>query len=446
MRTAIRKHLGDFVALTMLFAVALAAAGYMLAHQRLRFPFIQDQPMELKADFTTAQAVIPGQGQTVRVAGVKIGDIGGVSLKDGRAIVTLDIDTKYKRLIHQDATALLRPKTGLKDMFIEVEPGTDKSPVMKAGDHIPITNTAPDINPDEILSALDRDTRSYLQLLINGAGKGLRGHGNDLRDIFKRFEPIHRDLARFTQAIAERRHNMKRLVHNYASLVDELSSKDKDLRRLVVSTNAVFKQFAAEDKNIASTVRQLPGALNQTSDTLAKVSVLANTMKPALKSLGPVFKQIDVANHQVLPFVREAAPEIKNQIRPFVRTARPYVRDLRPAAESLSTAQPDLSKAFHELNRLFNMVAYNPGGTQALTGNPITDAKRDEGYSFWLAWVAHLTDSLFSTSDASGPFRRTITTIDCNTLRGAAGGTALEPLLGLTKIFNDPGLCGTPAP
>jgi hypothetical protein len=91
-------------------------------------------------------------------------------------------------------------------------------------------------------------------------------------------------------------------------------------------------------------------------------------------------------------------------------------------------------------------VAYNPGGTQALTGNPITDAKRDEGYSFWLAWVAHLTDSLFNTSTASGPLRRAITTVDCNTLRGAAGGTALEPLLGLTAVLNDPGLCGTAAP
>ena len=446
MRTAIRKHLGDFVALTALFAIALGAAGYMLSHQRLRFPLISETPMTLKADFTTAQAVVPGQGQTVRVAGVKIGDVGDVSLKDGSAVVSLDIEQKYKNLIHKDGTALLRPKTGLKDMFIEVEPGTDGSPSMHAGDHLPITNTAPDINPDEVLSALDRDTRSYLQLLINGAGKGLAGRGHDLREVFKRFEPLHRDLARVSRAVADRRHNMKRLIHNYASLVNELADKDHDLRRLVSSSNAVFKQFAAEDRNIATTVHRLPGALNQTSDTLAKVSTLADTMRPALKSLGPVFRQLDKTNHQVLPFVREAAPEIKNQIRPFVRTARPYVRDLLPAATNLAQAQPDLTTAFKELNRFFNMLAYNPGGTQKLTGDPTADSKRDEGYSFWLAWVAHLTDSMFSTSDASGPFRRTITTIDCNTLRGAAGGTALEPLLGLTAIFNDPGLCGSQAP
>jgi phospholipid/cholesterol/gamma-HCH transport system substrate-binding protein len=416
----------------------------MLSHQRLRFPLIQSQPMEIKADFSTGQAVIPGQGQTVRVAGVKIGDIGTVSLKDGRAIVSLEIDDKYKHLLHQDATALLRPKTGLKDMFIEVDPGSDKSPLMTAGDHIPITNTAPDINPDEILSALDTDTRSYLQLLINGAGKGLAGHGTDLRNIFKRFEPLHRDLARVSSAIAERRHNMKRLIHNYAALVDELSTKDHDLRTLVEASNTVFKQFAAEDQNISATVGRLPGALNQTASTLQKVSTLSQQLQPTLRGLVPVFQQIDKTNHEVLPFVREATPEIKNQIRPFVKTARPYVRNLRPASQNLSTASPDLSNAFKELNRFFNMLAYNPGGAEKLASP--TDTKRDEGYQFWLAWVAHVTDSMFSTSDASGPFRRAITTIDCNTLRSAVGATALEPLLNLTDVFNDPGLCPKPSP
>src|SRR3954452_24442282 len=124
----------------------------MLAHQRLRFPLIQDKPMTLKADFSTAQAVIPGQGQTVRVAGGKIGDIGKGDLEGRHAVVSLEIDKKYGHLLHKDATALLRPKAGLKDMFLEVEPDADQSPTMQAGDHIPLANTAPDISPDEILS------------------------------------------------------------------------------------------------------------------------------------------------------------------------------------------------------------------------------------------------------------------------------------------------------
>src|SRR3954447_16494108 len=155
MRSAISKHLTDFAAIIGLAVVALAVAGYTLSHQRLRFPIIQSSPYKLKAEFSTAQAVTPGQGQTVRVSGVRIGDITKVDLSEGRAIVTMDVDPEYKGIVHTDASALLRPKTGLKDMFIELNPGSKGAPVAKAGWTIPIRNTLPDVNPDEVYSLLD---------------------------------------------------------------------------------------------------------------------------------------------------------------------------------------------------------------------------------------------------------------------------------------------------
>ena len=60
---------------------------------------------------------------------------------------------------------------------------------------LPVGNTLPDVNPDEILASLDADTRDYLTLLVDGAGQGLKGRGDDLREVFRRFEPTHRDLA-----------------------------------------------------------------------------------------------------------------------------------------------------------------------------------------------------------------------------------------------------------
>ena len=54
----------------------------------------------------------------------------------------MDIDPEYKGLVHTDATALLRPKTGLKDMFIDLQPGTDDAPVAQRGFTIPIRATA----------------------------------------------------------------------------------------------------------------------------------------------------------------------------------------------------------------------------------------------------------------------------------------------------------------
>ena len=123
MKRAIKNHAGDFAAIVALLVLSVVIAGYILTQERLRFPFIQSTPFTMNAEFSTAQAVTPGQGQSVRVSGVQIGEIGGVTLKNGMAVVTLQIDQKYKHLIHQNATALLRPRTGLKDMFIEVNPG-----------------------------------------------------------------------------------------------------------------------------------------------------------------------------------------------------------------------------------------------------------------------------------------------------------------------------------
>src|SRR3712207_6860236 len=112
--------------LIVLAVIGLAVGTYILANQRLRFPIVEEQPMRMKVALPTAQAVTPGQGQFVRVAGVRIGVIGNVELDDGHAVVNLEIDKKYKGLIREDATMLLRPKTGLKDMFLEVDPGRGK--------------------------------------------------------------------------------------------------------------------------------------------------------------------------------------------------------------------------------------------------------------------------------------------------------------------------------
>ena len=86
-----------------LVAVAAGVSLYILDQQRMRFPW-EESPLRLKAEFSTAQAVTAGQGQTVRVSGVRVGDIGEVELEDGKAVVEMDIDPEYEGLIRHDAT------------------------------------------------------------------------------------------------------------------------------------------------------------------------------------------------------------------------------------------------------------------------------------------------------------------------------------------------------
>src|SRR5579859_3355671 len=142
MKRAIRNHLSDFIAIMVLLLLAILVSGYVLSHERLQLPFIGTSQYKLNAEFSTGQALTPGQGQTVRVSGVQVGDVGAVELKDGMAVVQLDIDTKYRHLIHQDWTALVRPRTGLDDMFIELSPppGGSHAPVAPTGYTIPVSN------------------------------------------------------------------------------------------------------------------------------------------------------------------------------------------------------------------------------------------------------------------------------------------------------------------
>jgi phospholipid/cholesterol/gamma-HCH transport system substrate-binding protein len=442
MKRAIKNHAGDFVAILVLLALSVVVAGYILTQERFRFPFIEASPYKLNAEFSTAQAVTPGQGQSVRVSGVYIGQIGAITLKNGVADVQLDISQKYKHLIHTDATALLRPKTGLKDMFVELNPGTSKAPFAKQGYTIPVANTNPDINVDEILSSLDGDSRSYLNLLVNGAGQGLQGNGGtELAQVFQRFEPTHRDLAKLNKAVAVRGRDLSQLVNSLQRLNTSLETKQAQIVQLVDASSTVFRAFASQDTNLSQAITDLPGTLRQTTDTLGRVQAFAKLLGPTATSLLPAARALPAANQALVALAKPSTPIVKNQIRPFVVAARPLVRNLKPAAVNLSAATPNLTKTFGVLNRFVNMLGYNPGDSP--TGG-------QHGYLWWLAWLDHNVRTLFSVQDANGVFRPLFLQASCATLSqlidnlnagGQSFGTQIEGLFNLTPIVGAAGIC-----
>jgi phospholipid/cholesterol/gamma-HCH transport system substrate-binding protein len=402
---AMRKHWREVAAVLGLVVLAFAVTVYILNAQSFRFPLVEASPKHVFVELQNAQAVEPGQGQTVRVAGVEVGRIAGVKLENGVAVVDVEVEHQYENLIREDATVLLRPKTVLKDMFLEVTPGTGK--VLEDGGHISVANTLPDIDPDEIYAALDSDTRPYLKLLVSGAGKGLSGRGQDLREVFRRFEPVHRDLARVARATARRRVALKRLIHRYGVLLAEVGRHPDDLRRVVSASHAVFDSLATQDQNISTSVARLPGSLNATERALSEVRTFAPQLRTTLESLREPIRKLPATNAALTPFLADTTPVLRDQIRPFVRTARPFTNDLRLAARDISKAAPDLTTSLKQTNRFFNMGAYNPGGAESLSGLSIPQQRaRNEGYLYWLAWTAQNGVSLFNTADAQGPWRR----------------------------------------
>jgi phospholipid/cholesterol/gamma-HCH transport system substrate-binding protein len=442
---AIRKHMRDFVAIIGLFLIALAVGGYVLGHQRLYLPawvpFVGTDFYTVNAEFSTAQAVVPGQGQTVNIAGVPIGEIGKVSLKNGVAVVEMKIKKSVrKQPVYKNATLLLRPKTGLKDMYIEMDPGTKSSGAVPEGGTLPVSNTLPDVNLDEILSNLDSDTRAYLEILINAGGEafGTPGYSADLRATFKRFDPTAQDVASITRLLALRRDNLQRVIHNFGQLTGALAGRDHQLSQLIDSSNANFAAIAQEDQKLEQTLQLLPGTLDTADTALGKADKLAQVLGPTFQALRPGARALGPSLKATRPFLKQTTPVIQHQLRPFARQAQPTVHQLRLAAHNLLPAAPRLTRTASFLNALLNTLTYNAPGP-------------DQPFLYWASWLNHAGASIFSTQDAHGAVRRGLFITDCTSLAVLQTIETLNPQLKvLIDLLNAPTeqqVCtGTPTP
>jgi phospholipid/cholesterol/gamma-HCH transport system substrate-binding protein len=428
MRKAIRDHLRDFIAIIGLLVVALFTTYVIVQNQRLRIPLLEEKPFELKAEMTTAQAVTPGQGQTVRVAGVRVGDISSVDLENGHAVVTMAIDRKFLP-VYKNATILLRPKTGLKDMFLELDPGTNYDPnsdddQFQNGGTIPVANTAPDTNVDQVLAALDGDTRAYLRLLLVGGGQGLNGRGKDLGKLLGSLGPINRGLARLNTEVAKRKDNLATLIHNMNLLWGRVGQDGQGIEQLVSASNQALGAIASQTPDVERTVSLLGPTLRTTRVALTKTDQLATVLGPAINSLRPFARKLKPVNDSLGHLAQSTFSPLRNDIRPFVRDARQPVRNLRPAAKNLVAATPRLTTLAEKLNKLFNMAAYNPNGAEA-AGTP----GRDEGYLYWLGWLGHVGNSTFSSQDAHGVYRHVFLLATCNTVKSILATSPLAPAI-----------------
>jgi phospholipid/cholesterol/gamma-HCH transport system substrate-binding protein len=403
----IARYRTAFISVVAMIVIALFVGGYILSNERLSLPgwvpVLGKEYVTLKADFRTAQAVTPGQGQAVTIAGAKIGEIASVQSNEGDALVTMNITPKYAHYIYRDATMLLRPKTGLKDMTVEVDPGTPKAGRVPAGYTVPQSQTAPDVNFEEFLASLDGETRAYLQELIAGAGQGLKGNAANLSATFKRFDPISLYARKITAQLQLRHKNIERAVHNFQLIISALGDKDTEIAQAINASNAVFQTFAEQDQSFQRTLHLLPSTLAKTKSGLGKLARAAAVTGPTLTKLEPFANALAPAQIAARSLFKTSTPIIKNEIRPFARKILPVVNQLQPSLQELGEAFPGLEKSFAVFNEFFNELAYNPGPNQG-------------GFMFFVDWASHDLNSVLSTADAHGPVGRTVLYANCEVL------------------------------
>lgn len=405
-----QRYAIHLAAVIVMIVLALGVGGYILSHQRLYLPawvpVIGTDFYVVYGEFETAQAVMPGQGQTVNIAGVSVGEIGEVTLRDGKARVKMKIRRKYAP-VYENATLWVRPKTPLNDMYVDMKPGTAAAEEVPDGGVVPVTNTKSTVNFDEFLSIMDADTRDYLQLLLVGAGEGLRGRGGDLRAGFKRFAPTGKYGVRIVKDLQKRRKNIRRAITNLALLSKELGDSNREFASLIDSSSVTLRSWASQQEAIREIIQKVPGAFGETADAAKVAQQVVADSSIAFRDLLPLASDLGEAMNSLEPFFEDQAIVTENQFRPIARDAQPLLSDLVPAASGFKKLAPDATRATRSFNKFLDVVAYNPKGSE-------------EGYLYWLTWFNHMGASAFTRADGGGPLQAGTTFGTCQDFQ--AGG------------------------
>jgi phospholipid/cholesterol/gamma-HCH transport system substrate-binding protein len=404
--------------------VGLALAGvvmtlFIFTQQKASLPswapFVGEEFVHITGEFETAQAVAPGQGQAVDIAGIQVGKITSVALEDGHAVVGMDIEPKYMELIHPDATLLMRPKTNLNDMVVEVTPGTAPGH-LEAGDNIPLAQTKSNTNLDAFLATLDADTRQYLQLLLAGGAEGIGTQGHQLSGAFRRFQPFVHYVADLNKAVAQRRVALARVIHDFGTLTTELGRRDTEIERFVSGSNAALGDFAHQQQALQESLVEFPATLVAAKAGLAASNTLSVVSRPALIGLIPQAEALGPAFKATERFFGQTTAPIRDQIRPFTRQVRPVLTHTKQAAPDLKKTVAGFGHSLGGLNAFFNELAYKPSGSR-------------QSYLFYLPWLSHDLNATFTLQDAGGPVQRGLIMLTCTGSQLAFGIAGEKPYI-----------------
>jgi phospholipid/cholesterol/gamma-HCH transport system substrate-binding protein len=414
-----RGHRKDTIAIVVLALAGIVMMLGIFIQQKASLPswlpLVGEEFEHISAEFSTAQAVTPGQGQSVDIAGIQIGKVTSVNLEDGHAVVGMDIVPEYMKLIHPDASFLLRPKTGLNDMVVEVEPGRGKGQI-EDGANFTLAQTEPNTNLEAFLATLDSDTRQYLQLLVAGGAQGIGGRGKQLSNALRRFQPFVHYTAKLNKVVAQRHVALAHVIHDFGLLTTELGRHDAEIKRFVTSSDAALGNFAHQQQAIQESLREFPAALRAGNAGLASSKRFSDAAYPALTGLIPQAQALTPAFKATERMFSQTTAPIRDQIRPFTRQIRPVLTHANEASGPFSKTVRGFGNSLGAFNTFFNELAYKPKGSR-------------QSFLFYVPWLNHDFNAAFNLQDASGPVLRGLVEISCTGASLGYGFAEARPFL-----------------
>lgn len=435
MKRVLERYGVPFAAIIVIVVIGMTAAIGILSNQRFYLPkwvpFLGSDLVEYTIDFSSTKSVVPGQGQTVAISGVTVGDISDVKLVNRRGRVTVKIQRQYAKRIHTDATAALRPRTLLNDMIIELDPGTKGAPVLKPGGNIPAERTMTQVEFDELLSEFDADTRQYLAILLQQGAKGLAGDGGrDFGRLLRGIEPTTVYTAKIAKALRVREAQIARTVTNLRTVMTELGKNQEALGTFVSASADAFDAIGDSQADLRGVVEKSPEALDKTQRLLDQTGRLSEHVGRAARRLERPTRNLDAGFKQLIAFMDEATPVLRDSARPFAREAQAPLGKLKPAVDDIAASAKNTSTGTEVLRQLFDGLAYKPADGKNLSALTLA------------GWIGHAGMSITSMQDAAGAMSRAVLLTDCELVTTGSG--LLRKDSPLARVALD--LLGTPTP
>jgi ABC-type transporter Mla subunit MlaD len=415
----------------LVLLVILVIAVYFGFTKRIPFK----HGYRLQAVFSSVLNIHPSA--PVRIAGVDVGKVTSVRRQGSTGVVSLEIQSGGLP-IHSDATLKIRPRLFLEgNWFVELQPGSPSAKTISSGGTIPLTQTSDPVQIDQVLAALNTDTRANLQDFLIGYGDALtrkpsaadnaaqdpevRGlnAAQALNRAYHRGPSALRGSAIVNQAVAGTdEHDISKLIASIGKVSGALNVHEQQLGELFGNFNTFFHNFAAQSASLTATVARLPGSLQSADRALSTLDAAFPPTRAFALAILPGVRQTPATIAAALPWIEQvraslAPSEVGGLAKGLVAAT--------PSLSRLFTEQPAFFKQNELLSKCFTKVFF-PAGNTKLQDGPNTSGV--EAYKeFWYSTVG--LSGIGQSFDGNGSMNRFLV--------GSGGGASLRS--GATHIL-----------
>jgi ABC-type transporter Mla subunit MlaD len=250
------------------------------------------------------------------------------------ALVTMELNDDALPL-HEDAHFKLRPRLFLEgNYFVDLEPGSPNAPTTDDGYTYPVNQTTYSVQLDQVLTTLQGDVRSDLQLFLDQLGNAFIKYGGakGFRELYRTSAPAGKYTSQVNEAyLGTEPGDLVGLIRGLDHVVRGLGRNEGTLQDLVTNFRVFAGSFAAEDTALGQAIEELP-------DTL-------QAAKPAFTNLNASFPALRAFAREALPGTR-SAPATLRAATPFVEQIRKLVSqdELRGLVSDLRPTIPQLAE------------------------------------------------------------------------------------------------------